>query len=132
MPIRWQVNEYAQLRWAIFEHPFSERDIFDVVAYRMSEKSPMDTVVDLTALTRASVESHCIQELARRLPPNPMIVAFIAPELNVFGLARMFEAISELQEGCGPRGVFRNTLDAMLWIEEERRKRDADTDAKPA
>jgi hypothetical protein len=124
MAISWRFDESTQLFWVTFEHPYAKADVRELVAYTTSQSPPMDTVVDLSRLSRATLETHCVRELARRLPVNPKIVTFIAPTLSVFARARMFESISELQEGSGPRGVFRNEAEAMEWLQAERLRRE--------
>lgn len=86
-----------------------------------------DTIVEVASDTASAISYEQVQSLARHLPVNPMIVAFVSGRTDLFGVLRMYEAVSELKSGTGPRGVFHTREEALIWIETERVKRLAET-----
>ncbi len=122
MPIEVSIDESDGLMWVTVEHPFSESDVRQLTGDLIS-RGFMDTIVDLTPLTEPTLDTDWIRQLARYLPVNPNIVAIIATNSGIFARARLYETVSELKEGSGPRAVFRSREEALAWVKEERMRR---------
>jgi len=71
-------------------------------------------LVDASTLNPAGLTSETLRSRAGIPRPRPVPIAIVAPTDVVFGLARMFQMMSE---GQGNRiEVFRYTGDALAWL----------------
>ena len=71
-------------------------------------------LVDASALNPAGITTEMLRLRASIPRPNPVQIAVVAPTDVVFGLARMFQMMSE---GQGNRiEVFRFPGDALAWL----------------
>ena len=72
----------------------------------------------LEALAKARQDSQDVAKLAKlRLPP--LCVAVIAPRIEVFGMARMWQALAD--PVGWPTGVFREAQEARNWLDSTMR-----------
>ncbi|HET7228509.1 MAG TPA: hypothetical protein VFJ16_00770 [Longimicrobium sp.] len=71
-------------------------------------------LVDASALNPGAITTEMLRERANRVRTNPVRVAIVASADAVFGLARMFQMMSE---GRGNHiEVFRGRPEAMAWL----------------
>ena len=71
-------------------------------------------LVDASALNPGAITTEMLRARANRVRANPVRVAIVAPADAVFGLARMFQMMSE---GRGNYiEVFRGRPEAMAWL----------------
>jgi hypothetical protein len=71
-------------------------------------------LVDASALNPAGLTTNALRARAAEIRPSPVRVAIVAPADVVFGLARMYQMMSE---GRGNHiEVFRGMDEALAWL----------------
>jgi hypothetical protein len=71
-------------------------------------------LVDASTLNPSGISTEMLRARAAVPKPNPIRIAVVAPADVVFGLARMFQMMSE---GYGNQiEVFRGAREAMAWL----------------
>ena len=74
-------------------------------------------LVDLSAVTSTlPIRADDVRDLAAVPLTSVSRVAFVAPDVAMFGLARMCAALRELSSGWPAIGVFRSTREADAWV----------------
>ena len=83
-------------------------------------KPEFDQVVDLRAVTSFNMSSEQARTLARRkIFARASKRAFVAPTPAVFGMARMWEAYSDLSDNPSQIRVFSDLNSALKWLRSE-------------
>jgi hypothetical protein len=75
-------------------------------------------VCDFTAVTEVSISASIIESLAKAARSRTNFVAVIAPGAVAFGLARMYQIISDPEDAR--INVFAKAKDALVWLETTR------------
>jgi len=74
-------------------------------------------LIDLQGVTSASpIRADDVRDLAAAPLTSVSRVAFVAPHVAIFGLARMCVALRELRTHWPSLGVFRSISDAEAWL----------------
>jgi hypothetical protein len=83
-------------------------------------KSEFDQVVDLRSVTSFNMTGEQARMLARRkIFARASRRAFVAPSPAAFGMARMWEAYSELSDNPSQIRVFSDLTSALKWLRSE-------------
>jgi hypothetical protein len=69
---------------------------------------------DFTAVTEVSISSSLIESLAKAARPRTNFVAVIAPGPVAFGLARMYQIITDPEDAR--INVFAEPQEALMWL----------------
>lgn len=99
-------------------------DTFDIVVSSEKYKKGMGRLWDFTDVDVSSLDSHVMPQMAQyslSFPPGirDVKVAFIATKTNVYGLARMFQAYSDIYAKTQVK-IFDTIEKAEQWITEKK------------
>ena len=75
---------------------------------------------DCSAATVLLVTGDLVRSLAQSARRDTIPIAFVAPTAAAFGLARMYQIVSDAADRIH---VFTNAQDALAWIAEVREKK---------
>jgi hypothetical protein len=84
---------------------------------------------DFTAVTDLTISSSVIESLAKAARSRTNLVAVIAPGAAAFGLARMYQIISDPEDAR--INVFAEAQEALMWLGTQCAARESTIGTKP-
>jgi hypothetical protein len=117
MPVTYRVDGERRLLVVTLAGLVTKKDL-DELAEAVANDGAVDhswpALVDASTLSPSGITTGMLRARADITHQEPVPVAVVAPTDVVFGLARMFQMMSE---GRGNRvEVFRDTASALAWL----------------
>ena len=114
MPVTYWIDEELNLLCHTWEGHISRRE---VIAFQSVAKglAASDSLVDLSNMTSSEITPEDLRMFAQQRVDRRRM-AIIAPKPARFGMARMFEALSELERNPTRVAVFTSREEAVLWL----------------
>jgi hypothetical protein len=117
MPFSFDVDGAARVLHVQAVGKVTDTELIDFMA-RLRREVAFVTgypiLCNCSLLTSVSISSNLIESLARSLKSRTNIVAVIAPNAAAFGLARMYQILSDPDEAR--IHVFARAEEAMAWL----------------
>ena len=119
MPAAYKIDKENRWVHSMFWGEFSRADMLSIVERGLKDPDFDPTfgeVADLTEVTQIELSGDDIRELAgKNIFSRHSRRAFVVPNDVIFGLARMYQILRELEGETGIR-VFRTLDEALDWV----------------
>lgn len=118
MPFSFHVDESVRVFHVEAVGEVNDKELMDLSARIRQEPayaSAYPILCDCSALTTVSISANLIEVLAKTARSRTNYVAVIAPLSVAFGLARMYQIITDPE--CERICVFAGMEEAMAWLE---------------
>ena len=119
MPASYKIDKENRWVHSVYWGVFSRADLVSIVERGLKDPDfdpSFGEIADLTEVTQVEVSGDDIREIAQKNIFSPLSRrAIVVPNDVLFGLARMYEILRELQGESGIR-VFRTLDEALDWV----------------
>jgi ABC-type transporter Mla MlaB component len=124
MPVAITVNAAERIRYTTMSGDVSEEDVISAFTRAMAQlgvEESLDQIIDMRDVQRLDVSGAGIWQLAElvRSTDDPAVVrrvAVVASSDQLFGMARMYQALRSTGSGPAKYRVFREMRAAREWL----------------
>jgi hypothetical protein len=124
MPIRIRIDPAARLRHAVIEGTIDDDQLIDAFSAVLADPNfdpTLNDLVDARGVRRLDVTPAGVRRLAELVQQVdrlslPTKIAVVTADDDAYNTARMYEAMRVGQHAPAEHRVFRDIVDARLWL----------------